>query len=440
MMNNNKKNLDSKQFSSFDITKAQEIFNIQTHPKLRMGDIPATGLIASNLMIDPNDEHLRELYGHCVNAQMAKALENEDPFIENYPVKTSRKPDSESIILGTMPTGDDVFMEKDAPFRNIGVIGPTGVGKTELIKAIAPQLPRLGYRVLIFDRKHNSGLRDMAVHPLLKGIEVLVLKTEDLRIDLLDVPPGADEFITGQYLSNLISKNFRLSGYGRLVMQLIHDGMVERRQGNLRSFRGLLNKVRRKKAAYNTWSYQAISVVTSIFDYIMNQSCGIFDVARSDFVKRLFDKPGITIIELELEAPLFVLVASYISIWRYLSNITLPTLFVFEDITVIANRQRDFETPGGTAPLAELTSMGRSKNCGQLLALHTLSNLSPNMLNNIENLITLGMPNESLLAIQNLFNVDAEKAIKIKRLARGEMVARILNFHDRSVYSKWSMI
>jgi len=102
----------------------------------------------------------------------------------------------------------------------------------------------------------------------------------------------------------------------------------------------------------------------------------------------------------------------------------MQVLFVGEDFTVAADKQRDWETAGGVQPIAEQMLLGRGLQIGTCLITHTIG-ISPKILKSIETLLVLQLRGEDPRVIQNLLGTTPEQTQKITTLQRGELVALV---------------
>jgi len=96
-----------------------------------------------------------------------------------------------------------------------------------------------------------------------------------------------------------------------------------------------------------------------------------------------------------------------------------------EDITPGVQRQKDWETPGGLAPLAECMFMGQRYGMGVIYVTHTLSGTSPIIRQNAQTIIVTNLSGENPRLVCDALAVTPEQAERIKTLRPGEFA--ILN-------------
>ena len=110
-------------------------------------------------------------------------------------------------------------------------------------------------------------------------------------------------------------------------------------------------------------------------------------------------------------------------------------LFVGEDFTIAADKQRDWETAGGVQPVAQQMLLGRGLQIGICIVSHTIG-ISPTIMKSIETLLVLQLRGEDRRAIQNLLGTTPLQTEKITMLQRGELVALVPSW-PRPVYARF---
>lgn len=115
-------------------------------------------------------------------------------------------------------------------------------------------------------------------------------------------------------------------------------------------------------------------------------------------------------------------------------------LFVLEDYTLGAQKQRDWETPGGVAPTAECMFMGQKYDLGVICVTHTLSGTSSIIRDNVETVILCSLPGENPRLICNTLGLNLEAAESVKTIRPGGFV--ILNpfLWDKCVYATFEKV
>jgi len=93
-----------------------------------------------------------------------------------------------------------------------------------------------------------------------------------------------------------------------------------------------------------------------------------------------------------------------------------------EDITLAVQQQRDFETPGGVSPLAELMFMGQKLGLGVIVVCRSLLGLGPLIGRNIEAWIVTRFQGEEPRLIGNLLGLTLEQLERTRTLRPGESI------------------
>jgi hypothetical protein len=115
-------------------------------------------------------------------------------------------------------------------------------------------------------------------------------------------------------------------------------------------------------------------------------------------------------------------------------------LYLAEDVTPGVQYQRDWETPGGIAPLAECMFMGQRYDMAVIYVTHTLSGTSPIIRQNAQTIIVTNASGENPRLVCDTLAVTPEQAEKIKTLRPGEFA--ILNpvLWDKCVYATFEKL
>jgi hypothetical protein len=110
-------------------------------------------------------------------------------------------------------------------------------------------------------------------------------------------------------------------------------------------------------------------------------------------------------------------------------------IILAEDITLAAQQQRDFETPGGVSPLVECLFMGQKYGLGVILVLHGLSGLGALIPRNIEAWVVTRFQGEDPRLIGNVFGLTAEQVEQMRTLRPGEFVCFNPALWPKAVYA-----
>ena len=115
----------------------QEVIATVQDPWTRWPDVPGGDVLASQLILDPQDRELAEIFSLVRDDQIRKAMLSADPFWPNYP-SVGQLPLAQEgrIPIAALPTGDVLSIGIEDVLKNVLIVGPTGGGKTNAIKAI----------------------------------------------------------------------------------------------------------------------------------------------------------------------------------------------------------------------------------------------------------------------------------------------------------------
>ncbi len=117
--------------------RPEDVIATVQNPWARWGDVPGGDLLASQLILEPQDRELAELFNLVRSDQLSKGAVCSDPFWPQYPASHALPELSPGRIpIAALPTGDVLSLGIEDILKNILICGPTGGGKTNSIKAI----------------------------------------------------------------------------------------------------------------------------------------------------------------------------------------------------------------------------------------------------------------------------------------------------------------
>lgn len=113
----------------------------------------------------------------------------------------------------------------------------------------------------------------------------------------------------------------------------------------------------------------------------------------------------------------------------------MKCIILAEDVTIAAQQQRDFETPGGVSPIAECMFMGQKLGLGMILVCHSLSGLGPLIVRNTEAWIVTRFQGEDPRVIGNVLGLTPEQVERMRVLRPGEIVIFNAALWPKPVYA-----
>jgi len=447
-------NFDAQNFARFLKRKAQkgkwkevaettralspeEIWQLMQQPELRMADNSSNIMLGQMLMVTPEDQDLHEMFELVARDQMRRAMAADDPFWVNYPPKGAVQAGVEAVELGEMPTGEAILVPCRGGFPNLGIYGITRGGKTTLLKRIVRQLISPHTCILVIERKPE--LCALVSDPAIKAVATVLLISE-LILCVCQPPPGiADEIWVPEFV-RLIGVCYGRYSSQRLLLDILKRLMGERRGKLYPSLRKIAKVIANYRPGPGMREAGYKESIVWVLKDLLESSFGITDYSWSDFLPRLFS-PGIKFIEAStLAVGHYLFLVCYLMRWLYVARLhgnfrsELRFIFVIEDVTSAVEKKRDWETPGGVSPLAEMTFMCRGLRMSIIYSAHSLSSISNLVLQNTEALAVLRLQGEDSRVIRNVLGTTPEQTDRIRVLEPGEIVALIPSFWPKPVY------
>jgi hypothetical protein len=114
-----------------------QIFQATQEPMVRWQDVPGVNLLVEQLLLDPTDADLAELYQLTMQQQISQAAMSGDAFHGNYPPTVAIPRFGRGRIpLAAFPNQEVLSIPIGDACRNICIVGPTGGGKSNFLRVL----------------------------------------------------------------------------------------------------------------------------------------------------------------------------------------------------------------------------------------------------------------------------------------------------------------
>ena len=293
---------------------------VRDHPELRLQDDLATVQLLQMAIADPDDPDIQGLVADLIRDRQIMFLGSGDTFMGNYPPLGALVYPSDFLPLGRMPTGDTIGLVISQLPRNLGVLGPTGSGKTTLMAVFLsdPQLLQTS-RVVVFVRKPE--LRHLASIPQLGGL-VVVFRRNDLAFCLGEPPGGVPEAAWNNESVRLPAQVYARFSAQRLLGEIVNDLMTNHPAGVYPTLRQVIEVLDAFKPRWGSREADYKESMLWVLKDLINCTGKMWDYSSSDFLENLFKTPGLAIIELEdVPQEHFTFIATYVMRWIYFKRL-----------------------------------------------------------------------------------------------------------------------
>ncbi len=113
------------------------IWQLFHEPMYRWGDVPGSEVLCEQLMLNPQDPYLQDVFEQVRQDQLAQAVVSGNPFHGNAPPVGVLPPLMPGKIpVATLPTGNVLSIDAIALTKNLCVVGPSGSGKTNWLRVL----------------------------------------------------------------------------------------------------------------------------------------------------------------------------------------------------------------------------------------------------------------------------------------------------------------
>jgi hypothetical protein len=293
---------------------------MRDHPEYRLRDDPAIMQLLQMVIADPDDPDVQGLVADLIRDRQIVFLTSNDVWWGNYPPPGGLIYPADFLPLGWMSTGDWVGLVISQLPRNLGILGPTGSGKTTLMAVFLsnPQL-LLTTRVVVFVKKPE--LRHLATIPQLGGL-VVIFRRGDLTFCFEEPPGGVPEPSWTNESVRLPAQAYARFSAQRLLGDIVNGLMTNHPEGvypTLRQVAAVLDAFKPRWGSREAGYKESISWVLRD---LLNCTGNMWDYSSSDFLENLFKTPGLAIIELEdLPQEHFTFITTYVMRWIYFKRL-----------------------------------------------------------------------------------------------------------------------
>ncbi len=419
---------------------ALKIWEMLHTPGFRLADDPGNIALAEQLMVNPNDPYLRELFDMVVVEQFTKGMTSGDPFYGEYPPLGSLElPQDNTILIGFMPTADPYGIPIFEREGHVVISGPTRQGKTNVLRIMTTQAALKGCCVVVTTHKPGefSGLMTL---PSLRGI-ARVLRWTELVLAFLEPPPGVPRLIWAVEVVDMLARCFGLFASRRLLLgsltSLYRKNAIE--ELDLAHWARYLRGFDRGKGLREEGYKEGCWWVVQTALTATGGENGIFAYSRSTFLRKLFSEPGLTVIEgfglpSEIFAFLMVYMIRWLYLWRVFGGPRFPRVkIVLDDATAEVDDRWRMSSSSGMSSLDELFTLVLAIGIEFYYACHKFGRISDMIRSNTLSYLFC-CAREDFKPYRDHAGLTEEQYEKLRILQPGELVGFVPVFWPRPVY------
>ena len=381
--------------------------------------------------LDPCDSDLLELLSLNIQQIDQQARASEDPLWLNSPPKGNNLTDEQAIWAGGMSSGDGLPLPTSRSVSGVGITGPPGSCKSTWAMILVIQLVLAGALVIVWDIKGTW--QKLLNFPLLAG-RVVVLQIRDLMLSLLEPPPGIEINEWANRFTNVFAQVYGRISAQRIFRQAISELLTHCPPGAWPTPKMLINYLKSLMSAVKTYrEKEYVASILWVLVDLVNHFPDSFEFTSSDFFQKMFSQSGRLIIIEDCGLPThhwnFPICLS--TEWIFALRRNYPHLRQFniiqvlEDSTSLLDAARDRETPGGVSMIAQNMNICREMRVGILPICHSIGNISPKILPNLESLFVCSLRGEDLRIAQQVLGISREQAESLRVNPRGTACALV---------------
>ena len=404
----------------------KDLVTLARDPALRLQDRSGADQLVASAELHPHDPYLHELLELVVAEQALWMEAYGNAFTLNTPPKGTFPPIPKPghIPLTALETGDVLSEPLEAKLKNTIVTGPTGGGKTNVLRAQVLSCVANGATTVVFDQKGDfTQCQSLESHP-----EVVEVSWNELQYNPLQVPDGVDERSFISNLTELYRRQGHLYASKRLLLETLHRVFAEARQKNkVPVFQDWINAVRRVPVKRQVRGYQeaALALLTTV-----KLTLGeVLECERSDAFDRITQHRGCVVIKtVGLDPEMASLLISLIVDWVFQARgvqrtvSDRPVLFFLDDALNLVHGGIRQESEEGTNPIATWSLLGRSRGIGLIVSCQNFALMSPALRSNTETIVCCGSTGRDAEELARHLHLNREQHAALSVMQPGEVV------------------
>lgn len=406
----------------------EQIIQIMQDPTLRVQDCPQLMMVANYLLINPNDVYLQEDFIQLLRKRV-ETIGQAGPLYLNCPPKGAILTEGSAIGTGLLQTDDTFPFPHNRVSAGTLITGLPGSCKTTLAMILIVQLILSGVQAIVWDIK--ATWRKLSYFPHLAE-RVIVLSVNNIILALLQPPPGTSQHEWTNRFVKVFAQSYRRISAQRVLRQVIDELLTFCPPGCWPTPNLIIDRLKKLQLKNFREKEYISSILWTLID-LDNHFPHSFEYTSSNFFEELFNMPGKLIIIEDEGLPIhhWNFLISLFDEWVFTYRKNNPQarnydiLNVLEDSTSLLDAARDRETPGGVSQVAQNLNLSREMRIGKFLISHSLKQVSPKILPNIESYFVCTLRGDDTRLAQQLLGISPEQTEFMRTNPRGTACALI---------------
>lgn len=378
------------------------------------------------LQLNPTDNHLADLFIRMMDN--LQEITREHPFWETCPPWNHILTNEKSIWAGQMLSGYGLPFPVSRCPCSIGIVGAPGSAKTTMTMLEAIQLIMAGATVVVWDIKDTW--RKLANIPFMAG-RIVVMQTNHRIWSLFQPPPNTTSQEWANRSTNVFAQSYGRISSPRLMRELL-DKLLMVCPLNYWPFpRLIIERLNLLEMKSHLEREYAASIKWALID-MMNHFPS-FDYTSSDWFEHIYKQPGkLYVIEdsgLPVQHRNFSIVLQNEWIFTFRRNNPQdrnhPVIHVLEDCTPLLDPGQDTLSPSKMSILAQNMNITREMNIGFITCSHSLDQISPKILPNLESYFVCSLRGQNLQHAKQILGTNDEQTEMLRVNPRGTACALI---------------
>jgi hypothetical protein len=271
------------------------------------------------VLAEPDDPDAQEMLTERIREHQMAYLGSGDAFWGNYPTPGSVAHPSDFVSVGEMPGGDATGLVISQLPGNVGILGPTRSGKTNLLAHTFISNPHLLQEACTIAFVKKPELRHLVTVPQLARSRIPVFRKQNLAISAVQPPsPKVPQDAWNNEFVRLIAQCYSRFSAQRLLGDVVNDLTSHQPEGVHPTLRQVADAIDDLKPQWGSRQAGYKESISYVLRDLLNCTGGMWDTSYSTFLEVLTGSPGLAIIELEdLPQEHFMFVVAFVARWIY---------------------------------------------------------------------------------------------------------------------------
>lgn len=261
-----------------------DILTILQDPELRSYEYPKLISLGRRLISEFYDTDLRAQFLKLIEVRKIQIQMRQDPFEANYPNKNKPLLLDKPVHLFTQPNEQQFKLDVNVFSKGLLLPGQIGLGKSNALKHLIPQLIKVGSSVFIFDPKGT-----LIKAESFRDIPTLFLNWKELQLAPLQKPMSIDLRSWISTLVEVLGNNGNLIASKTLLLDSLVSLFMQNKQPIMSDWLTLINSIDARTSSRKNYYKDAIQLLLKEARHSLGE---VIEYQESNLIEQLIKFRG----------------------------------------------------------------------------------------------------------------------------------------------------